>query len=141
MTNQNTGNALVDAPIEAILTRYLNKKIELDAAAQKVDWIQKTYGVFAAGKGSTPEEQDRWKYQYLCNWVLDTLLRQRGSYKAIVEISEKSRALTGVLDQIERDYSGKRMTLKRITDPGRAIVAEKLLKARAAHRNKLAQTP
>jgi hypothetical protein len=140
MTNQNTGNALVDAPIKEIVTRYFNKKIALDAAALKVDWIHKTYGVFVAGKGSTPEAQDRWKNQYLCNWVLDTLLRKKGSYKAIVEISEKSRALTGVLDQIENDYSGKRMTLKRITDPGRASVAEKLLKARVLHRKKLAQT-
>ena len=141
MTNQNWGNALADQPMNGILGQYRRKKVELDAAAQKVDWVHKVYGVFAKGKGATQEDQDRWKEQHLCNSVLDTLLRQKGGYKAMIEISEKSKALTDVLDQIEINYSGKHMTLKRITDPDRALAAEKLLKARAAHRKKLAQTP
>jgi hypothetical protein len=139
MANANWGNTLMDQPIKRILDRRRRKKVDLETAAKKMDWVCEISGFIATSKGETPEEQILWKGQYISKSLLDALISQKGGFKAMIEISEKSLPLSQAIDQIEHEYSGKRMTIKHITDPNRARVAEKLLKARVARRKKLAQ--
>jgi hypothetical protein len=137
MVNANWGNTLMDRPIKGILARCSRKKVDLESAAKRMDWVCEIAGFIATNKGETLEEQILWKGQYISKSLLDALISQKGGYKTMIEISEKSLPLSATIDQIEQEYGGKQMTMKCITDPDRAIAAEKLLKARTSRRKKL----
>ncbi|CAM8663906.1 hypothetical protein MCEREM30_03415 [Paracoccaceae bacterium] len=139
MASINWEKVLVDSPIKRILTKRIRKAVDLEEAAKGMDCFDEFASAISKSKGETPEEQTHWKGQYISKSLLDVLISQKGGFKTMIEISEKSPPLSQTIDQIEHEYTGKRMTMKRITDPDRALAAEKLLKARVARRNKLAQ--
>lgn len=139
MANANWDNTFMDQPIKGILAGRRRKKVDLETAAKKMDWVCEIAGFIATSKCETPEEQILWKGQYISKSLLDALISQKGGFKTMIEISEKSLPLSDAIDQIEHEYIGKRMTMKHITDPNRAHAAEKLHKARIARRKKLAQ--
>lgn len=140
MINDNWDGVFKDQPIKIILARRLRNMVNLEDAAKKIEWFCEIAGLIAEGKSENLVDQVHWKAKYISQSVLDALVSQKGGYKAMVEISEKSPALSGAIDKIENDYGGSRITMKRITDHNRALAAEKLLKARATRRKKITQT-
>jgi hypothetical protein len=87
---------------------------------------------------SGPERKLK-KEAYLSKSILDALVCCKGGYKSLIEISESSPTLSAMLDRIEKEFGGSRITLKRVTAPEHAEAADKLIKARAAYKKKLGQ--
>ncbi len=140
MYNASWERLMVHDPIKLILKRRIRKTVDLKEAARVMDCVDAFANAISICECETLEEQIIWKGQCVTKSVLDALIDRTGGYKTMIEISEKSLPLRAAIDQIEQEYSGKRMTIKRITDPNRALAAEKLLKARVARRKQLAQT-
>ncbi len=132
---------LIDEPVKRIFSKLKSNKVDLDSAVEGFNCIDEAAGAIAKQKTADVTEQADWKEKYLSTSVLDALVSQKGGYGRIIQVSEKSPLLGTTLDQIEREYGGSRITLKRITAPEYAEAAEKLLKARVRHRKKLVQTP
>jgi hypothetical protein len=72
--------------------------------------------------------------------MLDCTVNCPKKVRALITIAERSLETQGFLDRLEIAYYGKRLTIKRITNPSHARSAVKLLKARASHRKKVNQT-
>ena len=135
----NWEHTLGDQPIERILSRLKRRRVDLESAANSMKLVDEIVGNIAEQKTADIDAQVAWKTQYFSELVLNALYAQKGGYKKIIDLSEKCAGLAAALDQIERDYGGSRIAMKRITDPNHAEAAEKLLKARVARRKKLAQ--
>lgn len=140
MTNTPWEKILVDQPIHLILRKYKRKTVDLDTAAQGMECVWEIADALARNKISTAHEQDTWKQEYVCNSLFSALGDEKGGYKQVIEISEKSPALAGLVDLIETQYGGSRITLQRIVNPRHADIAEKLVKARSKHREQQTKT-
>ena len=134
----NWESMLSDQPIERIISRLKRRRMDFETAADGMNLVDEIAGNIAKQKIADIDAQLAWKVQYFSKLVLIALHAQKGGYKKIIDLSEKCTGLAAALDQIERDYGGSRITLKRITDPNHAEAAGKLLKARIARRKKLA---
>jgi hypothetical protein len=135
----NWEDTLSDQPIERIMSRLKRRRVDFETAADGMKLVDEIAGNIAKQKIADIDAQLAWKVQYFSKLVLNALYAQKGGYKKIIDLSENCTGLAAALDQIERDYGGSRITMKRITDPNHAEAAEKLLKARVARRKQLAQ--
>lgn|GEM_PF-5350925 len=130
-----------DGPMTVILFRFRRGTLNLEQAAEAMLHVERKTAEFVAEKFSPNDDLEQKKIKCLMDATLKALNSYNVGYRNLVKLGEISPVFNKVLDQIEAEYGGTRITIKRITDPEYADTAQKLLKARDLRRKKLAQTP
>jgi hypothetical protein len=125
--------------IEDALKYYIKRESDVEQASLQ---IGVAFAIAAAQEDGTICHSSNQSVEQTHNFdhaMLDCAANCPKKVRALITIAEHSLETQSFLDRLEIAYSGKRLTMKRITHPDHANSAVKLLKARVARRKKLAQ--
>ena len=125
--------------IEDALKYYIKRESDAEQASLEISVAFTLSAQLNDGTIHDPSKYEQEQIRHFDDAMLDCVAHNPNRVRALIDIAEHSLETQSFLDRLEVAYFGKRLTIKRITNPDRALSAVKLRTARAARRNKLAQ--